>query len=171
MSDINIFLNAVKDRLNTVLPALKSCDVHDGRFDVSELKRIATQAPAVFVAVLKVPKTTTNGQDQLEADLSLVVYIITKSAHKLDKGEAARNLAEFIMQQVKSERWDGQAQNRATQIAGDNLYSGIVDKMNIALWAVTWKQTIVLGDEYFNENEFLPTRMYATHDNETEQLV
>ncbi|MGR6871238.1 hypothetical protein ACU6U9_02770 [Pseudomonas sp. HK3] len=169
-TSINTFLSAIKDRLHEVLPELNTCDVHDGRFDVSELKRISTKAPAVFVALLKVPSTKTNSEDQLEADLSLVAYIVTKEAHKLDKGEAARNLSEAIMILVKNERWSTIEIERASDIRGDNLYSGAIDKQNIALWAITWKQTITLGDKYINEDDFLPSEFYAVHD-DTEKLT
>ena len=43
-------LEAIAADLRTRLPALKTCEVHDGRWDAEEVKRWVVATPAVLVA-------------------------------------------------------------------------------------------------------------------------
>lgn len=157
---INTLLNSIKTQLETQFPKLKTCEIHDGRFDVSELKRVATKTPAMHVSVLTVPKVNDEATEQVNGMLSLVIYVITSDQHQLSKGESARNLVEALLQSVSHQRWGEIGVGKAEGIAAQNLYNSTVNK-GIALWAVTWKQDITLGQDAFDQTGVIPSELYV----------
>lgn len=157
---INSLLNSIKTQLETQFPELKTCEIHDGRFDVSELKRVSTKTPAMHVSVLTVPKVTDEATEQVNADLSLVIYVITSDQPKLKKGESARNLVESLLPIISHQRWGEVDVSKAQSINAQNLFNSTVNK-GIALWAVTWKQDITLGQDVFDQTGVTPSELYV----------
>lgn len=156
---INTLLNSIKTQLNTQFPELKTCEIHDGRFDVTELKRVATKSPAMHVSVLTVPKVSDEATEQVNGILNLVIYVITSDQHQLSKGESARNLVEALLHSISHQRWGNVGIGKAQSITAQNLYSSTVNK-GIALWAVTWQQDITLGQDVFDQTGVMPTELY-----------
>ena len=58
---LNELLDGVAGGVREALPELKTCAVHDGRFQAAELRRWSLRAPAVLVAWLGTPATETPG--------------------------------------------------------------------------------------------------------------
>jgi hypothetical protein len=157
---INNLLNSIKTQLNTQFPELKTCEIHDGRFDVAELKRVSTKTPAMHISVLTIPKSGANATEEVNSMLNLVIYIITSDQHKLTKGEAARNLVETLLPIISHQRWGEVGVGEAISINAQNLFNSTANK-GIALWAVTWKQDITLGETVFDQDSVIPSELYA----------
>lgn len=157
---INSLLSAIKNQLETQFPELKTCEVHDGRFDVKELQRVATKTPAMHVSILTVPKIIDEATEQVSSELNLVIYVITSDRAKLKKGEAARNLVESLLPLISHQRWGEVNVGKAESITAQNLFNSTANK-GIALWAITWKQAITLGDDAFDGSGVIPSELYV----------
>jgi hypothetical protein len=75
-----------------------------------------------------------------------VVYLVTggTSIEKRDAG--AMVLAEEVARQVTKNTWAHEDTRAPTEIEAINQYSGELDKIGVALWSVSWKQTTKLTD-------------------------
>ena len=174
----NELLAAICADLAKLFPSLRVCDPHDGRFDLAELRRIATRTPALYVSCLGTARVEDPGTEQTEAAKQLAVYVVTANAPakegrpKLSRGEAARNLVDALEVHIPRARWGLKGIGGAEQLRSDNLYSGAIDKTGIALWAVRWRQTLRLGESIFSGEKDcpVPEELYSIRDPEPADL-
>ena len=165
----NEFLQAIcREIQEKLFRDLKACEVHDGRFDLGELKRISTRTPAVYVACLGTPRMEDPGTEQTDAVKQLAIYVVTKNAPGLSRGEAARNLVEALETYLPRARWGLRGIGAAENVRSENLYGGAIDRQGIALWAVSWRQALRLGESVFDEEACpLPSELYVSQEPET----
>lgn len=153
---LNTLLAAVCSEILAALPALKTCDVHNGEVDVEEIRRWSRAAPAVLVAVLDARRIAAPGERWTDVEQHLAAYILTRDAPRLPRGEAARNIVDQLLLVLPRARWGaaGPGIGEARGIQARNFYSGKVDRMGIALIEMRWRQTLRLEaavDEYCPE--------------------
>lgn len=161
--NINVVLEAVAAGIKSRLPELAACEVHDGRFDAGELARISARTPACFTACLAVSQVQDPGTEQVDAVLDLAVFVVTRSNPGLDRGRAARNIVSGLLETIPHNFWglDALGSPETGSIKAQNLYSGRLDKRGAALWAVSWKQTVRLGESIFDDEGVVPSRLYV----------
>ncbi len=159
MPSLEALLESIAARLHEAFPALKACEVHDGRFDLPELRRIATRTPAMFTACLGVDQVANPGTEQADATLLLAIYIVTANAAGLSRGAAARALSEAVLQLVQGERWGG-GTGEAAELRAENLYSGDIDKTGVALWGISWQQVLRIGTSVWDTTGVFPVHLY-----------
>lgn len=159
-------LNQVASVLISSLTELKACDVHPGRFTVQEIKRLTTKTPAIYVASLGIAKTEHTGTEQIQAEHRLAAYVITKDAPRLPRHQSAIAIVDTLVAQVPHERW-GRRCGPAQNVRAENLYSGQADRAGIAVWAVTWNQSVSLGESVADEFGIVPAQLYIGLEPET----
>ncbi len=151
---LGTLLAAVASEILRVMPALKTCDVHDGEVNVEEIRRWSRRAPAVLVTHLGARVPPAPGERWTDVEQNLVVYILTKDTPRLTRGDAARNIVDRLLLALPRARWGEAGIGEATHIQARNLYTGKVDRMGIALIEMSWRQTLRLEaavDEYCPE--------------------
>lgn len=165
---LDTLLDAIAVELRGDLPALKTCEVHDGRWGDDELKRWSRNTPAVLIACLGVVKTDTPGERWTDADLQLAIYVMTEDRiedrRKLPRGRAARNLVAWLLLHLPRTRWGLPADvslGLPEQVRAANLYSGDVDEHGVAMWLVSWQQTLRLEAAADRTCPPLPTELYV----------
>jgi hypothetical protein len=152
---------AVADRLAELLPKLKSCETHPGRFDEAELKRFLTAAPAVRVAILGIGAGRDTGSGEWDWPVTLAAFVATQSAGKLDRAESAQNIVWAILNAVPATDWGVDNARTPEQIRADNLTSAEVTSLGAALWAVSWQQDLRGGTNLFAAEGTMPTDLYV----------
>ncbi len=157
---LNGALDAIAARMAQAFPALKTCEVHAGRFDADELARISARVPALFVSCLGIPKVTNAGTEQADADAALAVFVLLGSSPGLPRDVAARNVVEALVVLVQNERWGLSGCGETREIRAENLYGGKIDAQGVALWAVSWRQLLRLGASCFDESGTVPSHLY-----------
>jgi hypothetical protein len=157
---IMTLLNAIKMAIHTALPELRRCEVHGGRFDLAELKRVATQTPAVFVSLLATPSLETPGTGEHDIELSIAIYVVTSDKVSLPRVVSVVNLTQALLMLIDLNKWGLVKVGLPADINSQNLYSGDVDKHGIAMWAISFKQKIRLGTDMWLENGVLPSQFY-----------
>ncbi|MBE0529535.1 MAG: hypothetical protein IH626_01825 [Rhodospirillales bacterium] len=133
-------------------PKLKSCERHPGRFDLDELGRFLTVAPAVRVALLSIGGAAGTEEGLAQGDARLAAFIVTRDAGNVDKDKAAQAIVDGLIPLVTG---FGQ------EVRGENLYSTPAGKQGVALWAVTWVQRAEMGTLVAEDGE-MPEHLYAS---------
>ncbi|MBU1611242.1 MAG: DUF1834 family protein [Proteobacteria bacterium] len=136
---------AVRSTIATGIPMLKTCDTHGGRFDAEELARMATRTPAVLVATLGFSDLT-EGQGEYRAEVRFVAFAVASDKPGLPRDKAVMAMADALSKLIPGNRWGLEESESAPQdVRADNLYSGQLNKSGVTLWAVTWRQRMMLG--------------------------
>ena len=141
---IEDFLEDICSGLQSMLPQLIRCEPHAGRFDLDELKRIATRTPAVFVGWLGGPVGDPQG-GVIDAELNLVAYVVTGGSGGTARNSEARGIVETMISSIPGQRWghDDDA-SPAGDLVCENMYNGKIGRHGVALWAVAWRQEVRL---------------------------
>lgn len=155
-------LNAIQTDFKAHITGLKACELHGGRFDLAELKRIAGRAPAIYLSVLGNPGLDDPGTGERDVALSLAAFVVTTDRRGLPRFEAAINLVESLLTHIPDNRWGQEGTFGAQQVTSRNFYNGSIDKHGVALWGVTWKQPLRLGESIWNTEGALPTTVYLS---------
>ncbi len=158
---IKALLSAIQTRIQSSLPELKKCELHGGRFDLAELKRLAAGTPAIYIACLgSKPLQPVNTGEQ-DLTLSLGAFIVTKDRAGLPRYASAINLAEAVALLVTGNRFAVPGVFSGTHASVQNQYNGNnIDKNGVAMWTVTWSQTIRLGEDEFATTGVYDAKMY-----------
>ena len=159
-------LEAIVADLRGQLPSLRSCEVHDGKWDLAEVKRQTILAPAVLIAWLGTLRTENPGERWTDCEQHLAAFVVTRDGRvpggKLRRGEAARNLVDWLLLYLPRARWGLGDVGQATDLLAENIYSGAIDKTGIAMWAVTWRQKLRLETAVDGSCPPLPEELYSS---------
>ena len=162
---LNELLEAIAGGVREALPDLKTCAVHDGRFQAAELRRLSLRATAMLIAWLGTPRTETPGLMWTDCDQQLAAFIVTRDAPRLPRGKAARAIAATLLLLIPRARWgffSAPGIGAAERLQARNLFSAEIDKANVALWAVTWRQALRLVAAEDRTCPALPAELYAS---------
>ena len=133
---------AIVTGLKAALPAGVYVEGHRGRFDsATEIQRFAVKAPAVLVACVGVP-VQEPGAGLLILPARWVVFVITRDQPGTPRDAGALALVEAILLTVSGNIWGRTDVAEPVQLDARNLYSGAIDKLGIALWGITFDQTV-----------------------------
>jgi len=129
----------------TLAPLLTpiAVEAHGGQFTERELPMLLGKAPCVLIAITGVRKIIPLTPTQWTGTLGLAAYCLGKDGDD-SRAEQAMDLAEAILNQLLDQQWgysdDASEPPDFTQVQADNLYTGHVNNLRIALWAVSWLQ-------------------------------
>lgn len=108
---------------------------HAGRFTEQEIRRLATQAPAVLTSLMQI--SDGEGTDNSECRFVSWVLVRANNADKIyDEGLKLTSLLIPVIRNIPN----GSVYNGTdvTDIGAENLYAGTLDSINISMWAVSW---------------------------------
>ena len=108
---------------------------HAGRFTENEIRRLATQTPAVLTSLMKIA----DGEGTDNSECRFVNWVLVRADNK-DKlyDSALRYLSLLIpvIRSIPNESFYNATD--VTDIEAENLYTGTLDNINISMWAVSW---------------------------------
>lgn len=147
MSSLSEFRSAIKTTLeaDARLAGVKVYE-HGGDFDRHELKRYATQTPAIVVSLMKIDAQAAEGGLPLcHVWVSAMVLAADKASIRKDVG--AMRVVDLLLNVVC--RWPRQFWGLTDVKAPEdckalNCYTKDIDAEGVAIWAVTWVQKIEL---------------------------
>jgi hypothetical protein len=119
---------------------------HGGTFDEAELKRYAVRSPALLVSVSDASFLRFEGRVAV-AEAGVGVALITGPGKKGQAAEAAAlAFVPLILDTIRGNRWGlAGVESKPDRIAARNLYSAGVDAGNIALWGISFRQSVALA--------------------------
>ncbi len=171
MTRTNGLLTAIAAELRLRLPGLSSCEVHDGKWNESELMRWTVLTPAVRIAWLGAARTETPGEAWTDCSQQLAAYVVTRDQEDLSRGAAARNLVDWLLLYLPRARWGLTGIGPVEDLRAANLYSSAVDKTGLAMWVVTWLQKLRLEAAADGTCPPLPGELYASARNDPHEAI
>ncbi|EGG93496.1 hypothetical protein IMCC1989_1152 [gamma proteobacterium IMCC1989] len=157
----------VLEKIKEELPDLKEVSLHPGRFNLDELKRIGTKAPAVYVSLMGTPTVKRIETGENEVYIRLAAFIVTRDERKLPKDEAALAIVESLLVVIPCQRWGLKNTSDAVNVKADNLFNGSIERKGVAMWAITWEQTLRIGEDVWGGG-VLPSEVYVSEDPDNE---
>ncbi|NDV20922.1 hypothetical protein GO013_16040 [Pseudodesulfovibrio sp. JC047] len=131
--------------IDAVTPDSVTCDSHGGRFDEKELRRISAKAPAAFVAMLGFSDLKASGGDY-EAVVSWGIFVVAKDIPKVSRDLVALSVVDVLARHVAGNTWGmDDVLGVPVGVRADNLFAASIDKIGVAMWAVTWRQHMRIG--------------------------
>lgn len=124
-------------------PAM-TVEAHGGSFTERELPVLLAKAPAVLVACTRISGLHIGEDASLwRADLGMALYVFGVDTATTDRDVLALDTVFDLLTFLPAQRW-GLNEARIMEessITADNLYTGHVNLLRIAVWGVTWTQT------------------------------
>lgn len=156
---IHHLLTAITQTIHAHLPALREVSTHAGRFDLKEIKRLATRLPAVKVTLMDVQAFQPVETEQWDVSLHLASFMLVSDRKGLPKEQAAINLIEALGLLIAEQRWGVTGVGQASRIKASNLFSTQLDREGLAIWGITWEQSMRLKDSIW-VNGTMPKHLY-----------
>jgi hypothetical protein len=107
---------------------------HPGTFDGEEIRRLATQTPAILTSLIRI-----SDQDvQDESWCDFVSWILYRADNQDRLYDGALKILSSLIPVIRNLD-TGWSIGSGTDIQAECLYSGSLDRINITLWAVRWR--------------------------------
>ncbi len=133
---------AFRDFLPTGPDGVLHVATHVGEFGANEVKRYLTKAPAVILAPLGFPDIERAG-GAVRFNVNYAAFVVVKHGKAgVDRNDAALAIVERIGLEVPFLAGGEACAQAPTNVEAGNLYTGVVDKMGMSLWAVRWRQVV-----------------------------
>jgi len=162
MSEHGVALDGVVDAVAAVLAkevkGLRQCKPYAGEFDG---ERMALHPPALFVACLGgTPSAAGTGQVELEGRFA--AYVVADHAGGPQAlNRSALGLVERVVLAVHQRQWGLAGVSPAALERVENASSGQIRGRSLALWVVTWRQRLRLGESVWGSDGYQPTEVLA----------
>lgn len=139
--------DAIAAAIKPSLIGIKTCEGHAGRFDLNEIKRIATKAPALYLSISQIENINDDG-NEINATIHWVAFIITRDIPGTERDVSALAYVQALISLLPGNNWAlDETETTPKKINAKNLYTANIDKKGIAMWAVSWSQRMMIGTE------------------------
>jgi hypothetical protein len=138
---------AAAERIAGLIPELRTCRAFAGRFDLRELKALSTQAPAVFVSVLRGRQGRTYSGPAHTIDLDLAAFVVARDALGAQRDALAAAICQKLMVDIPGRRWGLPACGEAERLAYTSLNTRETNEAAVAFAMVAWVQPVSLAPE------------------------
>lgn len=113
---------------------------------------MSAKAPAVFVAVLGFNDLQVVS-GSYEAAVSWGAFVVAKDKHGQPRDLVAASVVDLLALIIPDNNWElPETIGTPVGVRGDNLFSAAVDKIGVAMWAVTWRQRMQIGQVMTNSD-------------------
>ncbi|MCS4503892.1 DUF1834 family protein [Arhodomonas aquaeolei] len=155
------------DARNT-LSGLAQVEPYVGQFGQDGPSQGRVTAPAFFVAALGAPLAAEQpGDGRMALDVRWAAYCLARNARgPAERGRDAMSMAEAWAARVAEDaQWGLAPQVMQARLEDmQNLYSAALDSKGFALWAVTWRQVVLVGTSIWDGDGETPTEIWVGWD-------
>ncbi|MCJ8285105.1 hypothetical protein [Halomonas sp.] len=144
-AEIDAVRQAIVTTIAQALGSHVTVEAHGGRFDRAELARYSKRAPAVLVAAMGMPRV--EDRPRARPMVQFAAFVMCRDAPGASRDTQALTLAEALVRLVPGNVWGQDNVQRPEQLSAENLYSGEIDRLGIAMWAVSWRQIVNLSTQ------------------------
>ena len=181
MSDINLFIDSIVNSIHNQFPELKTCVSLPGYLETTDLTVIHANTPGVFVASVGSGGVTPIETGETDITLHMVAYLLVVNADSIQREEMAQQLLTGLLGHigVGAQRWGLANAHPAMAVESEDVHGltndfqphvkdwrlstailaraadlyGATDPIsNLALWAITWEQTLRTGTDTFDNS-------------------
>lgn len=146
-------LASIVENVKLELPALRECNAHDGQFSDTDLDKYVTTDPSVYVSCVGWNDSEDQGEDLVVSAQWVMIVVTRRRSNEGDKASrlaAATALVEQLAFLVRNNgttanSWADEVNGPAEDIKSRNLNGPRTEAKGVALWAITWKQAVSVG--------------------------
>lgn len=141
--------DAILEAAREALPGLAQVEPYAGQFGADGPTQGRVMAPSFFVAALDAPLAQHQpGDGRMALDVRWTAYCLARNARgPAQRGRDAMSMAVAFAQVVQDAQWGLAPDVQHARLEGaQNLYSAALDGKGFALWAVTWRQVVMVGE-------------------------
>lgn len=149
MSRILAYRDAVIEHLKQALGSPYTIEPHLGRFTEQSLEQSLTRAPAIYVAALGIARINPIATGQFWADTQMLATTIVKDTGQSRRDAGSIDIVEKVMTAIHRAQPGASLAfelNGPTEMNAANLTNPGLEETGVALWAVTWRAEIMLGE-------------------------
>lgn len=118
-------------------------EAHGGSFTERELPLLLAKAPCLLVACIGGTNLTWAGPTRWRGDLNFVLYVFGADTASTERAALALDTVFDVLAWLPDQNWsvsDARPTDRTT-VRADNLYTGQVNLLRVAVWGLTWTQS------------------------------
>lgn len=156
-------LNAV---VAGVRPVCRNVEAIPGPLDKDTLSRLISSAPAARVAPIGVVAAEAVGNGQTDFTIQFAAYLVTKPVRPMDINDTLAMVGAIVGLLPRAQWGLGNVHPvEDASIRAETLTAADILAKGVSLWAVTWRQTIRLGVDFWAEAAIpFPPLAAARHD-------
>lgn len=143
---------ALADALTPHFPEVRGVKVHGGSFGERDLPMLLAEAPGLRVVCLGLNRYQIAGRRRWSAALRWSVFCVGADGPATDRDVLAMDLANRLIDLLPGNLWGltvGECQPpELDSLTAENLYSGHVNNLRVAFWAVAWSQRFTFQSEF-----------------------
>lgn len=138
--------SAIQDAIVATLAARYptfTVEPHGGNFTEREVPMLLAKAPAILVGCTNIPDLQSVGIDKWRATLRWALFVLGADTAVTERHDVALDTVFDLLLWLPSQRWNVPAARIPDQstFGADNLYTGSLNNLRIALWGLRWDQT------------------------------
>lgn len=123
---------------------------HGGRFTEEELPLLLGETPCLRVAILGLSSYVVRGRDRWSGSVRLAVYCLGADTPSVSRADLAMDTAIRLVDMLPDQRWGFDLQDARPpdldSISAENIYTGDINNLRVALWGVAWSQIFSFTD-------------------------
>lgn len=162
MNELKDLRQGVIDAIKLALPKLNSVEPHAGRFTPRELKEFIVRAPAARVTILSAGTGTPHQSGGAIHEVEVGVYLVAEDRRDLPRDEALLTMTHQVLTLQKGKRFGVACADPALPGRAINLYTEARGAAGADIWAVTWKQPVLIAPPQDPDPDALTAFYYST---------
>ena len=112
---------------------------HPGRFTEAEIRRLATQTPAILTSFMGVK----DGEGTDNSSCRFISWVLVRADNKDKLYDSALKFISLLIPVIRTiPNLSVYNATDVTDIEAENLYTGTLDNINISMWAVSWNWNV-----------------------------
>lgn len=160
--NIDDLTGVIVAQVKALLPKLRQCERHHGRFDTAALKRAVQGAPAVFVSCLGFPQVASRAGGDVAVTAQMAAFVVTRDIAGLDRTAAAAAIAMALVELVNDNRWDSDETFDPEAIRAENLFNDQLEGIGCTIWVVSWRQDLLAGEDVYADDGTVLEHLYVS---------
>lgn len=119
---------------------------HGGSFGERELPLLMEQAPALLVSCSGIEDLRPRGASRWDATLSWVLFVLASDQGGVGRASVALDVVVDLLEWLPTQKWgnDHARLPIIDTLQADNLYTGHINLLQVAMWGLRWKQIFTI---------------------------
>lgn len=198
MSELLDFIGSIAEHIGAEFSShIQVCKPLAGLIETTDIAAIHAKTPAIYVASVGSGKTSMIENGQKDINVYLLAYILVVNPDSVARERSALELVDGLLNFVPCNRWNRPNAFPAADVESadlhglskgfkpdvttwrtsvsalsraSDLYGGDDPVSHLALWAVSWEQTLRIG-KLVQEESITPERIIGRYDDECEETI
>ena len=145
----------IKTGINPLYPKM-TIDSHPGLFTEQSIRRDAQRTPAILTSLVKAADGERN-------NITFISWVLYRASSEDKLYDGALKIVSALIPVIRKADFDLVIKD--TNIEAECLYSGVLDAINITMWAVKWE--LVLGERAIKEVSLNDLERFEGYDGTT----